>query len=700
PDAEEPAAEAAKSDEEKKDEPKWDVNDPPGEESEVAIDTTTGTWMSLDVAPDGKELVFDLLGDLYTLPIGGGEARRITSGMAWDEQPTYSPDGRFIAFTSDREGGDNLWLAKRDGSDPQQVSKEEFRLVNSPAFSPDGDYLVGRKHFTSERSAGAGEVWLWHKSGGDGVQLTKKPNDQKDLGEPAFSPDGRYVYFSQDTTPGETFQYNKDSNTQIYVVQRYDRESGRTELLVSGPGGAIRPTPSPDGRSLAFVRRVRGKSVLHRMDLASRREKPLFDGLDRDLQEAWAIHGVYPRMAWTPDSKAIVVWAGGKIVRVDAATGATSEIPFHVKDSRRVSAALRFTRPAAPESQHVKMLRWVRVAPDGKRVVYQALGRLWVRDLPNGTPRRLTRQNETFEYMPSFSRDGRWIVYTTFDDQSYGSVRLVAAAGGEGRVLSSEPGHYFDPAVSPDGKSVVFKKERGNWMRGRAWGAEPGVYVVPAAGGAAKLVTRDGYAPQFGAASDRVFLVRFADEDKRELVSIALDGQDPNGERTVASSEAATEIAVSPDERWLAFVERFNAHVAPFPPTGKPLELGPKMGSLPVAKVSRDAGENLQFSGDSKSLHWSLGPELFTRSLSEAFAFLRPEVKQGAAEKLPDPAPVGSGLDISFDAPAAKPATSYALLGARVVTMKGDEVIEDGAVVVEGNRITAVGERGEVAVPK
>jgi imidazolonepropionase-like amidohydrolase/Tol biopolymer transport system component len=676
--------------------PSWDVNDPPGEESEVAIDTTTGTWISLDVAPDGRELVFDLLGDLYLLPIEGGEARAISSGMAWDEQPTFSPDGRWIAFTSDRGGGDNLWIAKRDGSAPQPVTKEEFRLVNSPAFSPDGDYLAGRKHFTSERSAGAGEVWLWHRAGGEGVELTKRPNDQKDLGEPSFSPDGRYLYFSQDATPGEIFEYNKDSNGQVYVVKRYDRSTGAIEVVVDGPGGAIRPTPAPDGQRLAYVRRVRGRSVLHVMDLASRRERALFDGLDRDLQEAWAIHGVYPRFDWTPDGASLVVWAGGKIVRVDAASGAVREIPFRVRGTRQVSTALRFPQAVAPGSFRARMLRWVRVAPDGKRAVYQALGHLYLRDLPAGTPRRLTRQREEFEYMPSFSRDGKWIVYVAFDDQKLGAVKVAPAAGGEGRALTAEPGHYFDPAFTPDGKFVVYRKERGSWLRGRLWGAEPGVYAVPAAGGAPRLVTRDGYAPQFGAGSDRVFLVRFADEDRRQLVAIELDGSD---ERVVANSEAATEIAVSPDERWLAFVERWNAHVAPFPATGKPLEIGPKMANLPVARVSRDAGENLQFSGDAKALHWSLGPELFTRPLADAFAFLRPEAGGPAPEKLPEPAGAGSGLDLSFDVPAAKPKSVYALLGARIVTLRGEEVIEDGALLVDGNRIAAVGRRGEVAVP-
>ena len=225
----------------------WDVSDPPGPRFDISIDTDEGTWMSVDVSPDGREVVFDLLGDLYVIPIEGGSARALTSGFAWDMQPRYSPDGRFIAFTSDRAGGDNIWIMNRDGSNPKQVSDESFRLLNSPAWTPDSEFIAARKHFTSTRSLGAGEIWLYHRTGGDGLQMTERPNQQKDVGEPAFSPDGQYLYYSRDATSGDYFEYDKDSNSGIYSIFRVDRETGETDLLLGGPGGAIRPSPSPEG---------------------------------------------------------------------------------------------------------------------------------------------------------------------------------------------------------------------------------------------------------------------------------------------------------------------------------------------------------------------------------------------------------------------------------------------------------------------
>ena len=221
------AAKAGKE-EDKKD--SWEVNAPRGKPIRARFEVNEGTWINLDVSPDGRQIVFDLLGDLYTLPIAGGTAKRVASGKALQIQPRWSPDGNRIAYASDAGGGDNLWLMNADGSDPKALTSEKFRLLNNPYWSPDGQYLVARKHFTATRALGAGEMWLYHIGGGEGLQLTKRKNDQQDAGEPAFSPDGRYLYFSEDVSPGPTFQYNKDANGEIYAIRRLDRESGEIRI--------------------------------------------------------------------------------------------------------------------------------------------------------------------------------------------------------------------------------------------------------------------------------------------------------------------------------------------------------------------------------------------------------------------------------------------------------------------------------------
>jgi len=252
--------------EQKKEPTKWDVNKPPGESYLANIDVTEGTWMNVDVSPDGKTILFDLLGDLYTIPLQGGQATPLTHSIAWEMQGKFSPDGKKIAFTSDQGGGDNIWTMNVDGKNQKQITKEKFRLLNSPSWSPDGEYIAARKHFTSRRSIGAGEIWLYHTAGGgEGLQLNERPNQQKDLGEPAFSPDGKKVYFSRDSTSGKIFEYSKDSNRIIYEIFSIDRVNGKISTEISGMGGSVRPTPSPDGKNLKHIRRL----LFHRLKMSS-----------------------------------------------------------------------------------------------------------------------------------------------------------------------------------------------------------------------------------------------------------------------------------------------------------------------------------------------------------------------------------------------------------------------------------------------
>ena len=556
---------------------KWDVNAPLGDFKDISINVSEGTWMNVDVSPDGKTVVFDLLGDIYSMPIAGGTATPLIKGIAWHMQPTFSPDGKHIAFTSDQGGGDNIWIMNNDGSNPRAVTKETFRLLNSPAWSPDGDYLVARKHFTSSRSLGAGEVWMYHKTGGSGVKLTARANDQKDLGEPAFSPDGKYVYFSHDATPGKTFHYSKDSVKGIYKIKRLDRESGEIKTIVSGMGGAIRPTPSPDGKKLAYIARDDFKSSLYIYDLASGDSTQVYNDLDRDMQETWAIHGVYPTIDWTPDGESIVFWAGGKINKLDVNNRDVSTIAFSVETTKKVQNALRFKQPIEQDEFKVKMLRNAQVSPDGKKVIYEALGKLWVKKLPNGKPKRLTRDKSNFELFPQWSRDGKKIVYTTWDDQKQGSVRVVSSRSGKGRTITTEPGKYVETTFSPNGKTVVYRKVGSGGLLPTKWSLNTGIYQVPTKGGTPKLVTNHGTAPQFGSDNDRLFFMGYG--EKQSFNSIRLDGEQ---ERKHYESKLATEFKISPDGDRLAFTERFKVFITPFSLTGNTLSIAPSATNLPV----------------------------------------------------------------------------------------------------------------------
>ena len=696
-----PAKPAAKDDKEKK----WDVAADLGPVTKLAFDTSEGTWMNVDVSPDGRRIVFDLLGDIYAMPIDGSSpATRLTSGPAFDMQPRFSPDGKRIAFSTDRDGLWNIWSMDDGGKDAKQISRERRWFVNSPTWSPDGSYVFARRHFVKERSLGAGEIWMYHASGAsEGLQVTERAGWQKDNGEPDVSPDGRYLYYSKDVTPGTTFEYNKNPNGIIYAIIRRDLVTGRERRAVSVQGGSVAPQVSPDGKTLAYIRRVRLKSVLYLRDLESGRDRELFGNVDKDLQEAWAIHGLYPQYAWTPDGRSIVVWGEGKIWRVDVANGKGQPLPFNVKVEQTLNDALRFPQKAHPEEFPVRMLRDVRVSPDGSLVVYSALGRLYTRRLPDGQPQRLTK-DERHEFFPAFSRDGQWIVYTTWTDAEMGRVRVIRPDGGGARDVVARPGHYVEPAFSPDGQKIVFRHAGGDQTRGPYFSEQAGVYVVPTAGGEPLLARESGNDPEFDHTGTRIYLREFRAE-KFTLFSVgvplsdsAVPGRD---EIEHVRSDNATQYAPSPDGKWIAFEERFKTFVAPFPRTGRPVDIGPTTQSYPVQRVSRDAGYYLHWSGDSRRLHWALGPELFTRDLARTFAFV-----EGGQPKADDPE--AKGIQIGFTTKSDVPSGTVALVGGRVLTMTGLKpgriqgtpgVIENATILVEGNRITAVGPSSSIQVP-
>ena len=666
----------------------WDSAVQYGPADTVSFTVSEGSWMNLDVSPDGKEIVFDLLGDIYIMPISGGKARLLSGGLPFEVQPRFSPDGNLISFTSDRGGADNIWVMNRDGSAPLQVTQEDFRLLNNAVWTPDGQYLIARKHFTSTRSLGAGEMWMYHLSGGSGLQLTQRKNDQQDAGEPCLSPDGRYLYYSEDMSGGSTFQYNKDPNGQIYVIRRLDRETGDLRSYISGPGGAARPQLSPDGKYLSFVRRIRDKSVLFVHDLHSGEQWPVFDRLNRDQQEAWAIFGVYSNYNWLPDSKGVVIWAQGKIWQVNIETREAREIPFEADVQQSIARAPRFQHPVRQEEFEAKMIRYPVTTPDGKWLVFNAVGQLWKKQLPNGKPQRLTTDEGWFELMPDISPDGKWVVYTTWQDTTLGAIRKVPLRGGKSLQLSHQKGYYYSPRFSPDGTLIVYRRGSGNAQLGFAHGLNPGIYWMTEAGGEGNLIIDDYAEPYFNRAGDRIYLF-YDSYPEKTLKSVTLEGNDP---RTHFTSKYATEIAVSPDEQWVAFQELFNVYITPYPKTGGSLDLSSGNKAIPLQRVTRDAGNYLRWSSDSQKLHWVIGPEFFTRELARTFDFV-----DNATDSIPPPDTTGILVDLFV--PSDIPSGKLALTGARLITMKGDAVIEDGVIVTDRDRILAIGPRSAVRIP-
>lgn len=678
----------------------WDVLNPPFSLSEVKINTDETTWSSLDVSPSGKEMVFDMLGDLYKVSLKGGKAEPLTQDFAWNIHPAISPDGTKVAFISDRDGLSNVWVMDIDGTNLKQITKEKKNLIHSPKWSPDGEYLVVTKGIMSSRSIPAGEIWMYHHSGGDGLQIKARVSgkrDQQNIADPTFSADGRYIYYTQNTVPGSQFSYNRDPLEGIFAITRYDRETGKESRFISGTGGAVVPTPSPDGKSIAFVRRVKNKTGLFIKDIETGLERALTLELERDMQEGFGSEGYFAYFDWLPDSSAIVYWTGGKFHKIDVDSSEINTIDIQVEATLKYADALRFDVDVAPDEFDVNMIRWSQTSPNGKTMLFQALGKLYVKDIKSGKVKRLTKQNDHDEFYPRYSNNGKYIVYTTWNDQDLGSVRIVSARGGKGKVITKKPGHYVEPSFSPDGELVAYRKFTGGYLLDPKYSVEPGLYVIHLDDKTETKVNNGGYQPHFAGDNSRLFFtesVGGTDYPETQFSSVNLNGEDKRVH--LYGADKVSEYRLSHDKKWVAFVHQFNTYVVPFVDNGKKVSIGPNMTSLPVTQLSSRAGEYLTWRPDNSAVGWFHGPYYFERELKDAFAYLN-----DAGADLPEP--VAEGVNLSFKAKADKPEGIKALVGGTVVTMRDanntQEVIEDGVVIIENNRIIAVGTRADVVIP-
>lgn len=683
--------------------------------------TTKGTWISLDVSPDGQAIVFDLLGDLYTLPIAGGTATRLTSGIAHDMQPRFSPDGKQIVFVSDRSGDDNVWLVSAAGGEPRPLTTGEDVTYLSPEWTPDGSYVVVAKGTL----LGLEKLWLYHVKGGRGLEMAGGPAGLRMMG-PALGPNPRYVWFAQRQG---AWQYN--ALLPQYQIAVYDRQNGTRTTMSSRYGSAFRPALSPDGKWLAYGSRQDAETGLVLRELATGEERWLAYPVQRDEQESIANMDVLPGYSFTPDSRAIVISYGGEIWRVPVDGSAAVKIPFTVSAEVAVGPEVRFAYPVdtAPTFT-VKQIRDAVPSPDGRRVAFTALDRLYVADLPAGAPRRLTNQ-EVGEYFPTWSPDGSAIAYVTWDDRE-GHIMRVSAAGGTPTRLTRVSAYYRQLAWSPDGQRIVAIRSSAQELRDAydpfvfGFGAE--FVWVPAQGGDVTVIGPTGgrTRPHFTSDPDRIYSYGMIPGETSQpgqpapvaLVSTRWDNTDLKRHLRVMwripATTAGWQVSDSSDlpmprdfsrepqipqvpaglvvmaprgDLALAVVNR-DIYVVTVPVVGggvpTVLVTKPDSAPMPVRKLTDIGGEFPAWGADGRTVHWSIGNAFVTYRLDRAEA----DTTYRAEE-----------VRVRVSAQRDLPQGTAVLRGARVITMRGTEVIEDADVVIRNNRISDIGRRGAVAVP-
>ena len=693
----------------------------------ISFTTDEGSWVSLDVSPDGQTIVFELLGDLYTLPIGGGQATRLTSGMAFDAQPRFGPDGKWVLFTSDRSGGENIWIMSMDLQATIQITKGKNSLYQSPEWTPDGDFIVASK---VEGGLGVSKLWMYHREGGSGAQLVKEPENLKMVGA-AFGTSERYIWYAQRTG---SWQYN--AQFPQYQLAIYDRDTGKRYTQTAMYGSAFRPTLSPDGKWLAYGSRLDEHTGLRLRDLTTGEERWLAYPVQRDDQESRATRDVLPGMSFTPDAKALIASYGGKIWSIPVDGSASSEIPMTVDVEVELGPELDFDYPVSDDPTFtVKQIRDATPSPDGERLVFTALDRVWVMDYPNGIPQRLTSA-EAGEHQPTWSPDGDWIAFVTWSLDGGNIYKARANGSGGAQRLTETAGYYRLPAWSPDGSRIAaVRSSAQDFLEERvSFGGGPGAELVwvPAEGGAVTRIapTEGRSAPHFTRDPNRVYVYGGSEG----LVSMRWDGTDLKSHLKVTGAKVpgaeqpinASSVYISPDgDKALAEVTN-NLYVVTVPYVGGETPTisvaNPEGASFPVRRLTQVGGQFPRWSADGVKVHWSIGNAHFVYDLDQAKAAedsaraarRAEEEAAGGVDDVDEGQEEAAGEEDEEEKKVYEPVETRVLMqatrdipqgalvlrGARVISMNGDEVIENADLVVRNNRIEALGRRGQVAIPE
>ncbi len=701
-------------------EEKWDTTQARGETRDIAFTTDEGTFMSVDVSPDGQWILFDLLAHIYRVPVNGGEAESLTqdSGVAVNYHPAWSPDGRSIAFISDRKGQDNLWIMDANGGNPRQVAHDLNARHVTPGWSADGNYIYVRKRgLPKPGSRPDAGLWMFHRDGGKGIELVGR--DEDGASWPAASADGNWLYFHRRDFSNVTVGH-RDALAGDMQIRRLNLETGEIFAVSAGTnrqqsrgssGGAAAPEVSPDGKLLAFIRRIPDGTISYKghkfgprtalwlRDLEKGTERILMDPVEQDMIEGMKTLRILPGYSFTPDGKSIVISQGGKLRRVDIATGRLDTIPFTARVERTISEQAYQPFRISDDPFEAKFLRWYAASPDGSKLAFQAVGKIWMQDLPNGTPRRLTPDSfEPFEYAPAWSPDGRSIAFTTWDEAERGHVwKIRAAAGGRPQQLSTAAGEYIHPDWSTDGKTLVLARGGNATARGRNMQNNPWWDIVrlPADGGEMTAVSRIDYSADFGGArhqlprpvwgpDNRIFFLTgtpAADGNAppgsnpaSQLVSVAASPS-IDSRRIHARFEHADEVVISPDGSHLAFLEGDNIYLAPFPyrqASANPMLISKQKdkGKLPVTRLSKTGGLYPNWR-DAATIEFGSAATYFSHNLNTD------ETTETA---------------ISLSVPRPVPAGRIAMTNARIVTMRGQEVLENATIVIDGSRIVCTGD--------
>lgn len=679
---------------------------------EFSFDLTEGSWISLDVSPDGNTIVFDFLGDLYTMLVGGGEATQITKGMQFDSQPRYSPDGTKIAFISDASGGEGVWIYDVETEETDQLTRGKDNEYQSPEWTPDGKYVIASKD-----DPGSHKIWMYHIDGGSGTALVREPGNLR-MTEGAFGADERYVWFSR-----RFGAWNYNASLPQYQIATYDRETGDITVQSNRYGSSFRPTLSSDGKWLVYGTRHDEHTGLVKRNLETGDESWLAYPVQHDDQESRASRDVLPGMSFTPDNEFVITSYGGKIWKLAIDGGNAEEIPFRVKGSIDLGPELDFDYPIEDTPQfEITQIRDAVPSPDGNMIAFTALNQVYTMELPDGEPQKLVDLDET-QAQPAWSPDGEWIAFVSWTPET-GKVYKVRPNGRRLQQINEEEGVFQDPVWNNDGDRIVVIKgnpqDFRNATQRSAFQGTSDLVWIDADGSENNFITyTNGRSnPHFVKGSDRIFLSSWGG-----LTSIRWDGTDEKEHLQVSRTGGgnASWIRMAPEgDQALAQIgtDLFTVTVPQVGGDAPTILVGGSSSSFPSKKLTDIGGQFPAWSWDANRVHWSIGnahviydfeaEEAYEDSVEAAKEMEEEETESDADEESDEEEADEEEKDEGFKPQEIKisvmgdrdiPEGILVLRGATVITMNGDEVIENADLLIKNNRITGIGARGEVDIP-
>ena len=640
----------------------WEIDRDRSPFSSFRYDARKGTWIGLDVSPDGRTIVFDLLGHLYQMPIAGGEATALTQGRSWNQFPRFSPDGKRLAFTSDRSGSEDLWVMDLGDGALKNVSQMELPVFQG-TWSRDGRHLFGTALNLRVRFP----TYRFNFLGGKQELI---PAGER-------TPVNHFVHRSSENAL--YFEHNDQLLPRSGPrVKRYDLETGKVRVYIERPGGAANPRLSPDGKRLAYVHREDKKTVLVVRDLETHGDTVIFDGLDHGRFESRSFYGCYSNMAWHPQGREILVSLKGGIYAIDTVAGVAREIPFKARIERKIDRTIRFETEVPEGKTLSRSHRWAQRTPEG--VLFEALGDIY---LKKGEQVRNLTDSKTHETNPYYDPASQRVFLANWSDDDMGSLDVIDLEQGRRSTLVSRPTQYGSLALSPSGEHLAFIRGAGGLMSGQhleqqtrfelvIFDREQGDRVLTPMRWSANMYAKRPPTVQFSTDGLWIFFTEF-DKDILTLKRIHLDGL---GKQVLYRFPHATRAVLSPDFKWIAYREYHRSFVSPYDYAGKVVKLS-AADELGVSKrVDSEDGDFMGWDADSKGLYWTRGAYYYEKQLEDILVG-----NEGARKTL-----------LSFEFEPSVPSSILVLRGVRVLSMNAKlEVFEDSDILIEGNRIKTVG---------